>query len=358
MKESTKGKKSGLTKKSTKSTHAASEDEHDGDESETQKSPPTKKKGNKSAQTKKRKKQTPASSEEEISGEESDSQQSPPTKKTRVKPKGKVSHIEIVSASEDEDWSKPRNKFGFLVGHNVPEKIKVKIQSDKFVEMTDLLPSASDHKDDLVLKRSEEGVRFVNSKKRPYMTIDNWNQAFGIYMSAYIEPYTTASASEAILIMKQLLTYQRDINAFARSKDFWYQYDRRFRKDREHSSSPSLFCDIRHDIILDLSMQDRGDRSSYNQDKPNRRSFRYQDRSNNASKGDKRTSTATGPCYLFNDEHKRCTRFKCQYKHSCSKCGARHPRFMCERFKAASDTIQRLQSATPARQTTTTQQSG
>ena len=237
-----------------------------------------------------------------------------------MKPKGKVSHIEIVSASEDEDWSKPRNKFGFLVDHNVPEKIKVKIQSDKFVEMTDLLPSAQDHKDDLVLKRSEEGVRFVNSKKRPYMTIDNWNQAFGVYMSAYIEPYTTASASEAILIMKQLLTYQRDINAFARSKDFWYQYDRRFRKDREHSTSPSLFCDIRHDIILDLSMQARGDRPSYNQDKQHRRSFHYQDRSNNASKGDKHTSTASGACYLFNDENKRCLRFKCIYKHRILSC--------------------------------------
>jgi hypothetical protein len=307
-----------------------------------------------SGHSKKRKTTIQASSENETSEEELDSDQSPESRnRKKTKQKSKVSRIEVVSASEDEDWSRSCSKFGFLVGHNVTEKLKLKIQSDKFVEMADLMPSSDDHKNDLILKNSDEGVRFVNARKRKYMSIENWNQAFGVYMSVYIE--TASSLAEAILLMKQMLTYQRNINLFARRRESWYLYDKYFRKDRESSSSPTLFSDIRHDLILDLNMQAKSDRPNFDQDKPFRRSFRSFDRNFNGSRGGKFRNTSNAACFLFNDQHKRCERSRCQFKHNCSKCGGRHPRFLCDRATAAAENLDRLQNSASARQTPSNQ---
>ncbi len=272
-------------------------------------------------------------------------------KQASARKKGSSSLIPIVSASEDEDWGRSRSKFGYLIGHNVSEKIRVKIQSDCFVEMADLLPSAEDNKDGLVMKKSDEGIRFVESKSRKFIDIEKWNQAFGVYMSVYVE--TAASLSEAVLLMKQLLTYQRDINLFARRRESGFLYDKHFRKERENASKPDLFSDIRHDIRLDLDMVSRKDRGPVDQQRnfrQNRRAFRGFERPSGPGSAFNRPKSP-GFCFLFNDENKHCNRFKCHFKHSCMQCGGGHPKFMCERANAAAANLERLQaSAQPPRQ--------
>ena len=262
----------------------------------------------------------------------------------------------MVSASEDEDWGRSRNKFGYLVGKNLSEKIRNKIKSDKYVEMADLLPSSQDKKEDLVMKKSDEGVRFVESKSHRFVDIDKWNQAFRVYMSVYVETAASLGGNSAVLLMKQMLTYQNNINHFARRREPWFLYDKHFRKERAASTDPDLFSDIRHDILLDLDMAGRKDRYNLDQGPNRRRNFRGFDKyggSGYDKSGGSGPNRQRGPgfCFLFNDEQKHCNRSRCQFKHSCMQCGGGHPKFMCERANAAADNLEKARAASqPSKQ--------
>lgn len=263
--------------------------------------------------------------------------------------RGRSSHtLDIDSASEEEDWASSRNKFGYLVGHNLARDLKKKIKNDEFVEMADLLPSAdvSSSKDDVVMKLSDNGVRFAKARAVKFISIEQWNQAFSVYQSIYIETATTLA--EAILLSKQLLTYQRDINTFARRRESWFLYDKHFRKDRAASSDITSFADIRHDLLLDLnSSNNRKSAERYygsNRDNYRGDNFRSNRRfSSGANNNRGRENPSSGVCFAFNEEGKRCTRTRCQFKHQCSKCGAYHPSFLCGRATAATENLVRLQ---------------
>jgi hypothetical protein len=278
------------------------------------------------------------------------------SKKNSHSKKGAPSPIPVVSASEDEDWGRSRNKFGYLVGKNLSEKIRNKIKSDKYVEMADLLPSSQDKKEDLVMKKSDEGVRFVESKSHRFVDIDKWNQAFRVYMSVYVETAASLGGNSAVLLMKQMLTYQNNINHFARRREPWFLYDKHFRKERAASTDPDLFSDIRHDILLDLDMAGRKDRYNLDQGPNRRRNFRGFDKyggSGYDKSGGSGPNRQRGPgfCFLFNDEQKRCNRSRCQFKHSCMQCGGGHPKFMCERANAAADNLEKARAASqPSKQ--------
>ena len=317
---------------------------------------------NSAARPAKRKSELLVNSEDDSS--DSDSSSSSPerasgrkrSKKNSHSKKGAPSPIPVVSASEDEDWGRSRNKFGYLVGKNLSEKIRNKIKSDKYVEMADLLPSSQDKKEDLVMKKSDEGVRFVESKSHRFVDIDKWNQAFRVYMSVYVETAASLGGNSAVLLMKQMLTYQNNINHFARRREPWFLYDKHFRKERAASTDPDLFSDIRHDILLDLDMAGRKDRYNLDQGPNRRRNFRGFDKyggSGYDKSGGSGPNRQRGPgfCFLFNDEQKRCNRSRCQFKHSCMQCGGGHPKFMCERANAAADNLEKARAASqPSKQ--------
>ena len=265
-----------------------------------------------------------------------------PKKSSQGGKKSKPSPIPVVSASEDEDWGRSRNKFGYLVGKNLSEKLREKIKTDQYVEMADLLPSSQDKKDDLVMKKSEEGVRFVESKPHRFVDIDKWNQAFRVYTSIYVETAAPLGGNAAVLLMKQLLTYQNNINQFARRRESWFLYDKHFRKERAASSDPDLFSDIRHDILLDLDMSGRKERYNPDHSSSRKRNFRGFDKYGSSGFDNRRKGS--GFCFLFNDEQKHCNRSRCLYKHNCIQCGGGHPKFMCERANAAASNLERLQA--------------
>jgi hypothetical protein len=175
-----------------------------------------------------------------------------------------------------------------------------------------------------VLKASTDGsgtACFGRPVTKKFTTIDEWNEAFAIYMVTYLNKPTTAAETQ--LLAQELCTYQRDVNNLHKDGLPWYDYDRRFRQDRE--TTQYSFASIRHDLMLNATMS-RTNR--YQNPKPNQ-PFRGTKPLDNQKKPSGPSTTPGGYCFTFNTPGQRCQRADCRFKHNCSSCGSRHPTYLC-----------------------------
>ena len=222
--------------------------------------------------------------------------------------------------STDEEEAPSRQNFGLLVGETVPSKVRSKILADKFIELADLLPQNYKNNQVVLTATSDHQVKFLKPNGPKYITLDQWNSAFLIYMSIYADKATTLSQSK--LINRQLLTYYRDVNTMAKENYQWRTYDRQYRKDRAAQPKPMPYSTIRHDLMLDAM-------STRNKDwarpgSSSQGSFRRQFTTS------ANTRTPLGYCLDFHNPTRFCNRpLDCKYKHVCPKCGGRHPTFKC-----------------------------
>lgn len=243
--------------------------------------------------------------------------------------------------SEDSDLEEVeppravRQSFGLLVGQTLSSKKLTDIMDDKFVEFNTLLPDATKEDHSLVLETTKTGhPKFKVENTKKFITLERWNEAFGIFTAAYTS--NRASASETHNLILELLTYQRDVNGLARKNLAWWQYDRQFRIDK--SNNPLLFSygHLRHDLITCITIDRQPFREAragrpFQQKDANRQrwsgnsGFQARDRSRSYS-------IPPGFCVRYNLPQQRCQAppGKCAYKHSCPQCNNRHPIFLCK----------------------------
>ena len=266
---------------------------------------------------------------------------------------GKSGTGECTSSDEGEsevEDQPSRQSFGLLVGETIPLKLKTKIKLSKFVEMADLLPQNYSKGENLVLKATEKrGVQFVKQSGPRFVSIEQWNQAFVVYMSVYME--TAKSAQEAIALSKQMLTYYRDINTLAKQNLQWYSYDRQFRLDRSVQQRPTLFSTIRHDLMLDAAVVRKSRPVVSNFRNGSFRSqTKYSDYGRN--KPGSRYQSQQGMCFAFNAKERHCPRGDaCRFKHECSWCSGPHPSYRCDKNSSTGPTQQHSKQFAPRPQT-------
>ncbi|VDI24280.1 Hypothetical predicted protein [Mytilus galloprovincialis] len=116
------------------------------------------------------------------------------------------------------------------VGEHVSFKIKEKIWEGKFIELHSLLRTQKEMEEvdegDLKLKRGK--ICIEKRSSGVYLSINEWTSAFMIFMSVYIEKYSTRA--------QELLKYMRDIRLAATRSENWATYDEQFRlKNRKES---------------------------------------------------------------------------------------------------------------------------
>ncbi|CAG2241562.1 unnamed protein product [Mytilus edulis] len=109
------------------------------------------------------------------------------------------------------------------VGEHVSFKIKEKIWEGKFIELHSLLRTQKEMEEvdegDLKLKRGK--ICIEKRSSGVYLSINEWTSAFMIFMSVYIEKYSTRA--------QELLKYMRDIRLAATRSENWATYDEQFR---------------------------------------------------------------------------------------------------------------------------------
>jgi len=286
------------------------------------------------------------------SSDDSDSESDTDNKRQRRhKKSGKsnngTSHVLSTTESEsseyesDGDFSRNRANFGALLGGMITKKLKKKIWSHKFVEFAELLPQNLTKSDSAFVIKQVPGKRelcLASPKTVKYVDIQQWNEAFGVYMSLYLD--TAPNRKSMLTLARQMLTYQKDINKFHKNGQNWVQYDRQFRISRATSTNPTVFGDIRHDLLLDVTtyQQSKGVRQD---SKGGFRSNKLGGFSQRAGKG-KQQNAAQRMCFLYNSSEKHCERNNCSYMHGCTKCGGKHPQFRCRTIEGYSNAQPRV----------------
>ncbi|CAG2203971.1 unnamed protein product [Mytilus edulis] len=108
------------------------------------------------------------------------------------------------------------------VGEHVSFKIK-KIWEGKFIELHSLLRTrkAMEEVDEGDLKLKRGKICIEKRSSSVYLSINEWTSAFMVFMSVYIEKYSTRA--------QELLKYMRDIRLAATRSENWATYDEQFR---------------------------------------------------------------------------------------------------------------------------------
>ena len=121
------------------------------------------------------------------------------------------------------------------ISSHVPQKMKIKIWEDQFIDLSLLLKSARelvDHVDTQGQIQIRNGTMcLVKQKSNSFLSIEKWTSAFIIFTSIILEKYRTRS--------QELLKYMRDIRIAASRSSGWFKYDEQFRLQKvanPHSS--------------------------------------------------------------------------------------------------------------------------
>ena len=165
----------------------------------------------------------------------------------------------------------------------------------------------------------------MRSQKIITLNIEEWTEAFLIYLPLVQERETTASGMLALT--QNMLTYLRNITNMYKMGYNWHDYDRHFRKRQEKYPHPWEIIDSNLEMMYrkpenkqNHTSQIFGGQVQYNQDQ--------QDGENGAYKTPIKTRNGTiiksGTCSRYNSQDIIC-KLPCRYRHVCGKCEGKHP---------------------------------
>ena len=236
-------------------------------------------------------------------------------------PQFEVEHSEEPQSEFDTEPAKrPVQEFGTLVGDDVRQKLVNDIRSDKFVEFWELLPNPDrDQSNSFVFAASHSNdVRILKRRQKKFINFQQWNRAYDVYMSIYIETATSPAAMS--LLVKDMLTYRKEVESLQVEGKDWFNYDYHFRNDRE--VNPIRFSTVRHDLLRQYDRRTQSFRGEGFRGEGVRKSNTNQDRHRSTN-----NQVPAGYCRQFHTPETRCTFEHCRYKHVCPRCSRRHPMY-------------------------------
>jgi len=162
---------------------------------------------------------------------------------------------DYTSEEDSDDYKKDRPgiSLGSIIGTTVKRSIKQKIKHDKFIEFSDLIPNYSFTKPkEFVLSMGKDNSPCFSTKpSRINISFTQWQNCFDVFMSIYLEKFNKGDSSEVIRVVKELLTYRKEISHLKENGYDWLAYDRHFRMERE--AYPFPWSTTRQDLIMEHS---------------------------------------------------------------------------------------------------------
>ena len=221
-----------------------------------------------------------------------------------------------------------RQSFGLMAGEHVSQALRLKILSGKDIDMYDLLEDSITKEKPMYMVQQQSGrkPKWVADSSPKFITLDQWNEAFASFIAIYQTTAKTLQESQNLVLA--MLTYQRQINSLASINRPWWKYDIQFRRQMNANPGRFTFADLRHDLLLNLEMRQRS--ASYSHAQPSSTES-YQAKSQASSTTDVARHIPIGYCFNFNTAGVKCNNPKCNFKHECPKCGARHPLHFCRK---------------------------
>ena len=220
---------------------------------------------------------------------------------------------------EYESLARPIQTYGTLVGQDVSKKLASDIRADKFVEFWELLPNPNRdrHSQFCFEATSSSDLTIVKKRQKRYISFNQWLKAYDIYISIYVEKENVPSS--LVLLIKDMLTYRREVTAVHDAGGDWFNFDQHFRLDR--AVNPCRFSTVRHDLLRQYEHPRKqqpfraDDWKSYGDFK----------KSTNFNRKNATSSVPLGYCRMYHTGGARCETKNCRYKHVCPKCAGAHP---------------------------------
>ena len=199
----------------------------------------------------------------------------------------------------------------------IDAKIKAKIWANEYVEFKSLMSTKQKEQNHLTLVEQDGSVSFVKAKSNNFKfnSINQWNNAFHIYVAIYCEKHPMQST--------KLMKYAATISTLASQATLQAAmgYDKAFREWRE-SDPESLPWD---QVNTELYQQAFG--MAFLQ-KTSPSSQKNGEKYNNNLRPNK--APAGSYCFEFNNNGGKCTRRGCIYPHVCQTCRGAHHRGTCK----------------------------
>ena len=193
------------------------------------------------------------------------------------------------------------------LGHNVPNKIKLKIANGEYVDLVSLVSKPVDPEQASKQLLIEDGKLIVGPKASDgkIENIQQWTDAFLIYSTIYV----TAHPSAATGLFKYMHTVRLGASRSVGSNYGWKNYDTQFRLKKE--SNPTMSWSVVDQELWLLYMGYANDNSKASS------SANLQQRQRTELK-----------CYDFNYKG-NCSKNSCYYNHLCLRCSKPHPLIRC-----------------------------
>ncbi|XP_078681422.1 uncharacterized protein LOC144916239 isoform X2 [Branchiostoma floridae x Branchiostoma belcheri] len=204
--------------------------------------------------------------------------------------------------------------------NGVSAALKDKIWRDVFIDLKQLLPSASTDTRALytVALSDTDGpptLTLANrtvSSKQP-LSLDRWLDAFAIFHYIYLQRHPSSSS--------QLISYQSLVRSLAAKGADWQTYDTQFRQYRQAFpaapwDTPQMQLYVNALTGSKPSTVPLTSRRTQSQSTPKQ--------------------VPKGYCFRHHNSNTQCLQVKCQFDHSCYKCSKPHKAFLCDQKSAPS----------------------
>lgn len=199
----------------------------------------------------------------------------------------------------------------------VMEKLQDKIKHKEFIDMSDILVDHHPADVDLHIAVKNKRVGVTSGKKRKFLNIENWTDAFAIFSSVLrkVNP-------NHLTLAEDLAIYTDLIRQIHKDGGDWYFYDVNFRQTLQNDDtlSWSYVDQILHTRALNRNIT-----------KQNNMQNKIQQAPYNSNIKPFPTAASRRTCHKYN-EGRPCDGF-CGYPHICRLCIKGHPMLQCNRNK-------------------------
>jgi hypothetical protein len=204
-----------------------------------------------------------------------------------------------------------------LMGARVSDKLKGLIWAHEYIDLAGLLTPEASEMFQVKMVQGELGstLSFVpQQQKRSFLTIQQWDSAFAIYMSVYLQRYP--------LQVADLLQYSQQIKSMAANSARWWQYDENFRRHRAQTqiSWASTLLDKFLQAYVGVTSPKVNQSGSFQEKKG---------KNGQSNSQTFRKKFKKGLCFRFN-QGLICSS-GCRFDHSCDTCGGAHGVYACSK---------------------------
>ena len=203
---------------------------------------------------------------------------------------------------------------GLKAGDTLPQKLKLKIWSHKYIDFYDILHPyhQSQYTMSVDATRKDSSLQLTAKPKRSLNT-NEWIDAWQEYMAVYTLKHPNQ--------LQYLFTYGRTIRTLMRSGQNWSWYDKQFRIAREIT-----ICDwatLRVDLHLAAAQPPQTSDNTFHP-----RSGQQGSHSQGSYNQGSNNQVPPGYCFKYHSPKERCPLTQCPFKHLCPRCNQPHPAFM------------------------------